>query len=112
MISISKQCHRGDRLTLREMAELIEHGITVGRPLCDYLEVPDAHEAVSWVRKLMAAMTLIAEVAVCELHRRIVSSSQPEVGGVYSTLPRRIASSLVVFPNAVKIPELMWAYGE
>jgi Fic family protein len=31
---------------------------------------------------------------------------------MYSTLPRRIAGSPVVFPNAVKIPELMRAYGE
>jgi len=34
---------------------------------------------------------------VRELHRRIVLRSQPEIGGVYSTLPRRIAGSPVAF---------------
>ena len=47
-----------------------------------------------------------------ELHRRIVFRSQPEIGGIYSTLPRRIAGSPVIFPNAVKIPGLMKEYGE
>jgi len=52
------------------------------------------------------------ETTVRELHRRIVFRSQPEIGGIYSTLPRRIAGSPVVFPNAAKIPGLMKDYGE
>jgi Fic family protein len=103
----------GNTLTLRETAELIEHGITVGgKPLRDHLEAIDHYEAVLWMRELAAKTTLIHEDTVCELHRRIVSRSQPEISGMYSTLPRRIAGSPVVFPNAVKIPELMRAYGE
>ncbi|MGI8741869.1 MAG: Fic family protein [Bryobacteraceae bacterium] len=42
----------------------------------------------------------------------MVVRSQPEIGGIYSTLPRRIAGSPVVFPNAAKIPQLMKEYGE
>jgi len=63
------------------------------------------------VRELAAKATPITEDTVCELHRRIVSRSQPQIGGMYRTLPRRIAGSPVVFPDAVKIPELMLAYG-
>ncbi len=103
----------GNTLTLRETAELIEHGITVGgKPLRDHLEAIDHYEAVLWMRELAAKTTPITENTVRELHRRLVSRSQPEIGGMYSTLPRRIAGSPVVFPNAVKIPELMQAYGE
>lgn len=103
----------GNTLTLRETAELIEHGITVGgKPLRDHLEAIDHYEAVLWMRELAAKTIPITEHTVCELHRRIVSRSQPEIGGMYSTLPRRIAGSPVVFPNAVKIPELMRVYGE
>ncbi len=103
----------GNTLTLRETAELIEHGITVGgKPLRDHLEAIDHYEAVLWMRELAGKTTSINEDIVRELHRRIVSRSQPEIGGIYSTLPRRIAGSPVVFPNAVKIPELMRAYGE
>ena len=103
----------GNTLTLRETAELIEHGITVGgKPLRDHLEAVDHYETVLWMRELAAKTTPITEHTVCELHRRIVSRSQPEIGGMYSTLPRRIAGSPVVFPNAVKIPEFMRVYGE
>ena len=41
----------------------------------------------------------------------IVARSQPEIAGIYSQLPRRIAGSLVVFPNPAKIPQLMEEFG-
>lgn len=103
----------GNTLTLRETAELIEHGITVGgKPLRDHLEAVDHYNAVLWMRELAAKNTRIDETTVRELHRRIVARSQPEIGGIYSTLPRRIAGSPAVFPNAAKISRLMKDYGE
>ena len=103
----------GNTLTLRETAELIEHGITVGgKPLRDHLEAVDHYNAVLWMRELAAKATRLDEAAVRELHRRIVARSFPDIGGIYSTLPRRIAGSPVVFPNAAKIPRLMTDFGE
>lgn len=103
----------GNTLTLRETAELIEHGITVGgKPLHDHLEAIDHYNAVLWMRELAAKAARVDENVVRELHRRIVARSQPEIGGIYSTLPRRIAGSPVVFPNAAKIPQLMKGFGE
>jgi len=103
----------GNTLTLRETAELIEHGITVGgKPLRDHLEAADHYNAVLWVRDLAAKTTPVDEGTVRELHRRIVARSQPEIGGIYSTLPRRIAGSPAIFPNAAKIPHLMKEFGE
>jgi len=103
----------GNTLTLRETAELIEHGITVGgKPLRDHLEAVDHYNAVLWMRELAAKVTPIDETTVRELHRRIVFRSQPEIGGIYSTLPRRIAGSPVIFPNPVRIPQLMKDFGE
>jgi Fic family protein len=102
----------GNTLTLRETAELIEHGITVGgKPLRDHLEAVDHYNAVLWMRELAAKATPIDETTVRELHRRIVARSQPEIGGIYCTVPRRIAGSPVVFPNPVKIPQLMKDFG-
>ncbi len=49
---------------------------------------------------------------VRELHRRIVARSQPEIAGIYSTAPRRIAGSPVVLPNPAKVPQLMKNYSE
>jgi Fic family protein len=103
----------GNTLTLRETAELIEHGITVGgKPLRDHLEAVDHYDAVLWMRELAAKAGAIDENTVRELHRRIVARSQPEIGGIYSRFPRRIAGSPVVLPNAAKIPQLMQDFGE
>ena len=103
----------GNTLTLRETAELIEHGITVGgKPLRDHLEAVDHYDAVLFVRDLASGDAPLGEPAVREIHRRIVLRSQPEIAGVYSSLPRRIAGSPVVFPNPLKIPELMRQFGE
>jgi Fic family protein len=103
----------GNTLTLRETAEVIEHGITVGgKSLRDHLEAVDHYNAVLWMRELAAKTSPVDETTVRELHRRIVFRSQPEMGGAYSTLPRRIAGSPVIFPNPVKIPQLMKDYGE
>src|SRR5580704_19160347 len=102
----------GNTLTLRETAEVIEHGITVGgKSLRDHLEAVDHYEAVQWMRELAAQATPLGENSVCELHRRIVARSQPTIAGVYSPHPRRIAGSPVVFPNPLKIPQLMEEFG-
>jgi len=102
----------GNTLTLRETAEVIEHGITVGgKSLRDHLEAIDHYEALLWMRELAAAASPLDETVVRELHRRIVARSQPGIAGIYSTLPRRIAGSPVVFPNPAKIPELMEEFG-
>jgi len=112
-LTYSSNAIEGNTLTLRETAELIEHGITVGgKPLRDHLEAVDHYNAVLWVRELADRGVAINEITVREIHRRIVFRSQPEIGGIYSTLPRRIAGSGVAFPNPVKIPELMKAFGE
>lgn len=102
----------GNTLTLRETAEVIEHGITVGgKSLREHLEAVDHYDALLWMRELAAQTTTISESTVCELHRRIVARSQPDIAGIYSRNPRRIAGSPVVFPNPAKIPQLMAEFG-
>ena len=103
----------GNTLTLRETAEVIEHGITVGgKSLRDHLEAVDHYHALLWMRRTAAATTALGEDTVRELHRRIVARSQSEIAGRYSELPRRIAGSPVIFPNPAKIPQLMREFGE
>ena len=98
----------GNTLTLRETAEVIEHGITVGgKPLRDHLEAQDHYRALLWMREAAAAGAPLGEDIIRELHRRIVARSQSEIAGEYSRFPRRIAGSPVIFPNPVKIPALM-----
>lgn len=98
----------GNILSLRETAEVIEHGVTVGgKSLRDHLEAVDHYDALLWMRDLAATTSPVDETVVCELHRRIVARSQPALAGIYSQNPRRIAGSPVIFPNPAKIPQLM-----
>lgn len=98
----------GNTLTLRETAEVIEHGITVGgKKLKDHLEAADHYDALLWIRDQAAQTTPIGENTIRELHRRIVARSEPDIAGVYSPHRRRIAGSRAVFPNPLKIPDLM-----
>lgn len=102
----------GNTLTLRETAEVIEHGVTVGgKSLRDHLEAVDHYDALLWMRDLAASSTPVDDSVVCELHRRIVARSRPDIAGIYSRNPRRIAGSPVVFPNPAKIPQLMEEFG-
>jgi hypothetical protein len=58
----------------------------------------------------------VGKAIVRDLHHRIVSRSEPDIGGIYSPHRRRIAGSAAVFPNPLKIPDLMqpqlWIKGE
>ena len=102
----------GNTLTLRETAEVIEHGITVGgKSLKHHLEAVDHYQAVLWMREVAASAAPLGEGVIRELHRQVVARSEPLIAGAYSTYPRRIAGSPVVFPNPMKIPELMQAFG-
>jgi Fic family protein len=102
----------GNTLTHRETAEVIEHGITVGgKSLRDHLEAVDHYAALLWMRELAAQATLVGKDVTCELHRLIVARSQPDIAGFYSPHARRIAGSRVTFPNPLKIPSLMDAFG-
>lgn len=103
----------GNTLTRRETAEVIEHGITVGGKLLrDHLEAVDHYAALLWMRELATQSTPINENIVCELHRRIVLRSQPDIAGIYSQYARRIAGSMVVLPNPIKILQLMNEFGK
>jgi len=100
----------GNTLTLRETAELIEHGITVGGNRCAIILRPWTITTpfcgcASW-RKRARLLTRHREV------HPVLLPQPTEIGGIYSTLPRRIAGSPVVFPNAAKIPQLMVNSGD
>ena len=111
-LTFTSNAIEGNTLTLRETAEVIEHGITVGgKSLRDHLEAVDHYNAVLWMREFAATATPLDETVVCELHRLIVLRSQPDIAGMFSRLPRRIADSPVVFPNPAKIPQLMESLG-
>lgn len=111
-LTFTSNAIEGNTLTLRETAEVIEHGITVGgKSLREHLEALDHYEALLWMRELASESAPIGEAVICELHRRIVARSRPDIAGIYATLPRRVAGSPAIFPNPMKIPDLMAKLG-
>lgn len=76
------------------------------------MEAVDHYNAVLWIRELAEKQKPVDEMDVREIHRRIVLRSQPEIGGVYSSLPRRIVGSAVILPGPAKLPQLMKSFGE
>jgi Fic family protein len=111
-LTFTSNAIEGNTLTLRETAEVIEHGVTVGgKSLREHLEALDHYDALQWMRELAEGQGRIGEEVVCELHRRIVARSRPDIAGIYSTLPRRVAGSPAIFPNPARLPDLMAAFG-
>ena len=112
-LTFTSNAIEGNTLTLRETAEVIERGITIGgKPLRDHLEAQDHHAALAWMRGIAAGSDRLEEITVTELHRRIVLRSAPDIAGIYSAHPRRIVGSAAIFPNPAKVPVLMAALGE
>jgi Fic family protein len=102
----------GNTLSHQETALVIEKGITVGgKTLREHLEAADHFAAVKAVRGIAAKGAGISEETIVELHRQVVLRSKPEIAGHYATTARRVVGSGVVFPNPVKIPQLMKELG-
>jgi Fic family protein len=102
----------GNTLTLRETAEVIDHGITVGgKRLKEHLEAKDLHAALLWMRAFASDNEAITEAVVRQLHSLVVATSEPEIAGTYSKMPRRIQGSAVQLPNPFAVPDLMRDFG-
>lgn len=103
----------GNTLTRQETAVVLEKGITVrGKPLKDHQEAVDHLAALQYVRELVRQERSIAEADIREIHRLVASGTLKDEAGRYSTQPRRVAGSRVVFPNPAKVPSLMESFGQ
>lgn len=102
----------GNTLTRQETALVLEKGLTVrGKPLKDHQEAVDHLDALRFVRELVAQDRPITQADVRDIHRLVVGSTMRTEAGIYSQHRRRIVGSMVVFPNPVKIPDLMEEFG-
>ena len=108
----------GNTLTRQETALVLEKGLTVrGKPLKDHQEAVDHLEALRFVRELVKQQqadkkTNITEADIRDIHRLVVGSTLKAEAGIYSQHRRRIAGSMVVFPNPAKIPDLMEEFAQ
>jgi Fic family protein len=101
----------GSTLTLGETKAILLDGITIaGKPLREHLEAINHREAMRLMTRMAQSGTPLLETELLELHRTILTGIQSDDAGVYRTVRVRVAGSMRVFPNPVKVPELMGAF--
>lgn len=103
----------GNTLTLHETAMVILHGITIGgKPLKDHLEAINHRDALAFVRELVEYGTALTPSTLMNIHSTILSGIDRNNAGRYRSARVRVAGSEHVFPNPVKVPDLMDAFFE
>ena len=103
----------GNTLTLGETKAVLLDGITIsGKPLREHLEAVNHREAMRLMERLAAIDRPLEEREILELHRTILSSIQTDDAGRYRAVRVRVAGSMRVFPNPLKVAELMQAFVE
>ncbi len=111
-LAYSSNAIEGNTLSRLETAVVIEKGMTIGGKLLrEHLEATNHGQAFDFILSLVGRRE-IAEADILEIHRIVLSSIDTEYAGRYRDTRVRIAGSDVVFPNHVKIPELMGKFVE
>lgn len=98
----------GNTLSLAETKAVLLDGVTVsGHPLREHLEAVNHREAWRLMRRMSASPGPLTEEDVLSLHRVILSGIQSEDAGVYRRDRVRMVGSSRIFPNPLKVPDLM-----
>ena len=98
----------GNTLTLNETKAILLDGVTIsGKTLREHLEVVNHREAMHFITRLASSNIPLKEVEILELHRYILTGIQSEAAGYYRNMRVRVAGAKRVFPNPLKVPELM-----
>ena len=107
-LTYSSNAIEGNTLTLRETAEVISHGITIGgKPLGDHLEAIDHHHALAWMYEMAKQDHTLTAFEMRQLHQLVLQRSKPDLAGHYAVAQRGITGSPVVFPSPSEVPHLM-----
>lgn len=98
----------GNTLTLGETKAILLDGITIsGKPLREHLEAVNHRSAMRLMNRMAAQNSPLLETEILELHRTILTGIQDSDAGRYRDLRVRVVGSSRIFPNPVKVPDLM-----
>lgn len=103
----------GNTLTRAETALVVEKGITVqGKTLIEHLEAKNHAAAVDFIKELAAhtAPADITQNTILDIHRHILKGIDDANAGGYRSVPVRVQGSQTVFPNYMRVPDLMAAF--
>jgi len=105
-LTFTSNAIEGNTLSRAETALIVGKGLTVeGKTLREHLEAVNHAQAFEWL--INHVDTTITEKTVLELHQLILQKIDDTNAGRYRNVPVRIAGSMVIMPNAVRVPELM-----
>lgn len=109
----------GNTLSRQETALVIEKNITVeGKTIEEHLEAKNHGEALDFIKSfIQKKRKVITEQNILDIHKIILQKIDDKNAGKYRSVAVRIAGSLAVMPNPLKVPELMtefmaWLRGE
>lgn len=98
----------GNTLTLQETAMVTLHGATIGgKPLKDHLEAINHRDALKRVREMVEAGEGFTERSLLDIHTMILSGIDRDNAGRYRNIRIRVGGTDHVFPNPMKVPELV-----
>lgn len=99
----------GNTLSRRETAVVVEKGLTVGgKTLVEHLEATNHAKALQKLLHLSQKPTAqLYEIDLLELHEIVLRGIDDANAGHYRTIPVPISGSSVIFPNSVKVPDLV-----
>ncbi len=103
----------GNTLTLGETKAILLDGITIsGKPLREHLEVVNHRESMRLMERLAAIDKPLEISEILDIHKIILTGIQSENAGVFRSVRVRVLGSEYIFPNPVKVPELMQGFIE
>lgn len=99
----------GNTLTRRETAVVVEKGLTVGgKSLVEHLEATNHAAAYEKILALVERENKgFSESDIMTIHETILTGIDDDNAGRYRNIPVRISGAEVIFPNPIKVPDLM-----
>lgn len=99
----------GNTLTRQETAVVVEKGISVGgKSVTEILEAKNHALALDWLKENSnKPARRISGQDILKIHELLLTGIDETNAGRYRSIPVRVAGSLVVFPNALKVPDRM-----
>lgn len=99
----------GNTLTRKETALVVEKGLTVGgKTLTEHLEATNHAKALDWVsEQITRSLEQITEKDILKIHEMILKGVDDYNAGHYRSVQACISGSVVILPNAKKVPDLM-----
>jgi Fic family protein len=103
----------GNTLTRKETELAISEDITGGsKPIKDYIEAKNHAAAYELILDAIANNAPVDVNLVLSLHKQILTGIDNKNAGIYRNVRVRIAGSNVIFPNYMKVPELMLEFNK